>query len=87
MVKVDLCTLDNALENSYVSHFIGGKTIMFYNTFISTLQTVVASETQMYVSRSLSKMRNVFVTLYKTFADATARKTFYNKFWNIFWVS
>ncbi len=27
MVKVDLCTLDNALENSYVSHFMGGKTI------------------------------------------------------------
>ena len=26
MVKVDLCTLDNALENSYVSHFMGGKT-------------------------------------------------------------
>ena len=25
MVKVDLCTLDNALENSYVSHFMGGK--------------------------------------------------------------
>ena len=24
MVKVDLCTLDNALENSYVSHFMGG---------------------------------------------------------------
>jgi hypothetical protein len=45
MVKVDLCTLDNALENSYVSHFMGGKTInIVYNTFISTLQTVVAAE-------------------------------------------
>jgi hypothetical protein len=27
MVKVDLCTLENALENSYLSHFMGGKTI------------------------------------------------------------
>ncbi len=61
MVKVDLCTLDNALENSYVSHLMGGKTInIVYNTFISTLQTVVAAETQINVSRSLSKMKSAF---------------------------
>ena len=86
MVKVDLCTLDNALENSYVSHFMGGKTInIVYNTFISTLQTVVAAETQINVSRSLSKMKSVFVNLDKTFAAITSRKTFYSKFWNVFW--
>ena len=86
MVKVDLCTLDNALENSYVSHFMGGKTInIVYNTFISTLQTVVAAETQINVSRSLSKMKSVFVSLDKGFAAGTARKTYHNKFWNNFW--
>ena len=72
MVKVDLCTLDAALENSYVSHFMGGKTInIVYNTFISTLQTVVAAETQINVSRSLSKMKSVFVSLDKGFAVGT----------------
>jgi len=86
MVKVDLCTLDNALENSYVSHFMGGKTInIVYNTFISTLQTVVSADTQINVSRSLSKMKSVFVTLDKDFADSDARATFYNKSWNNFW--
>jgi hypothetical protein len=86
MVKVDLCTLDNALENSYVSHFMGGKTInIVYNTFISTLQTVVSADTQINVSRSLSKMKSVFVTLDKAFADTDDRATFYNKFWNNFW--
>ncbi len=86
MVKVDLCTLDNALENSYVSHFMGGKTInIVYNTFISTLQTVVAAETQINVSRSLSKMKSVFVTLDKGFAAGTSRLAWYNKFWNNFW--
>ena len=86
MVKVDICTLDNALENSYVSHFMGGKTInIVYNTFISTLQTVVAAETQINVSRSLSKMKSVFVTLDKGFAANTARLKWYNKFWNNFW--
>ena len=86
MVKVDLCTLDNALENSYVSHFMASKTInIVYNTFISTLQTVVAAETQINVSRSLSKMKSVFVTLDKSFGAGTTRLTFFNKFWNNFW--
>ncbi len=62
MVKVHLGTLDSALENSYVSHLMGGKTInIVYNTFISSFQTVVAAETQINVSRSLSKMKSVFV--------------------------
>ncbi len=76
MVKVDLCTLDNALENSYVSYFMGGKTInIVYTTFMSTLQTVVAAESQINVSRSLSKMRSVSVTLDRGFAASTPRKT------------
>ena len=84
MVKVDLCTLDNALDNSYTSHFLGGKTInIVYNTFISTLQTVVAAETQINVSRSLSKMKSVFVSLDKGFTGTRAQ--WFNKFWNNFW--
>ena len=55
MVKVDMCTLDNALDNSYVSHLLSGKTLnIVYNTFISSLQTVVSAETQINVSRGLS---------------------------------
>ncbi len=84
MVKVDLCTLGNALDNSYVSHFMGGKTInIVFNTFISTLQTVVSAETQINVSRSLSKMKSVFVTLDKVFEGT--RATHYKKVWNNFW--
>ena len=47
-----------------------------------TLQTVIAAETQINVSRSLSKMKSVFVTLDKGFT--TTRKTYYNKSWNNF---
>ncbi len=73
-------------ENNYVSHFMGGKTInIVYNTFISILQTVVAAETQINVSRSLSNMKSVFVTLDKTFKDGNGRALFYNNFWNNFW--
>ena len=84
MVKVDLRTLDNALDNSYNQHFVGGKTInIVYNTFISTLQTVVSAETQINVSRSLSKMKSVFVSLDKNFAGE--RLAYCNKTWNNFW--
>jgi len=84
MVKVDLCTLDNALENSYVSHFMGGKSInIVYNTFISSLQTVVSAETQINVSRSLSKMKSVFISLDKAFTGDRLNHAW--KFWNNFW--
>ena len=84
MVKVDLCTLDNALENSYVSHFMGGKTInIVYNTFISSLQTVVSAETQINVSRSLSKMKSVFISLDKSFSNNRSNHAY--EFWNNFW--
>ncbi len=47
---------------------MGGKKInTVYNTLISALQTVVAAETQINVSRSLSNTKSVFVSLDKTF--------------------
>jgi hypothetical protein len=89
MVKVDMCTLDNALDNSYVSHLLSGKTLnIVYNTFISSLQTVVSAETQINVSRSLSKMKSLFMTLDRDFLVGGAisnRSTHYNKRWNNFW--
>ncbi len=56
-----------------------------YNTFISSLQTVVSADTQINVSRSLSKMESVFVSLDKAFAASTPRLTYYNKGWNNVW--
>ena len=86
MVKVDMCSLDNALDNSYVSHLLGGKTInIVYNTFISSLQTIVSNDSQINVSRSLSKLKSMFVTLDKDFGSGTPRQTFYNKQHNNFW--
>jgi len=84
MVKCDLCSLDNALDNSYVSHLLSGKTInIVYNTFISSLQTIVSADSQINVSRSLSKMKSMFLSLDKDFAGS--RATFYNKRFNNFW--
>ena len=84
VVKTDLCTLDNALENSYVSHLLSGKTInLVYNTFVSSLQTLVSYDTQINVSRSLSKMKSMFITLDKDLGGA--RNKHFNKQYNNFW--
>jgi hypothetical protein len=84
MMKVDLCTLDNALDNNYVSHLLGGKSLnIVYNTFISNIQTILSGDTQINVSRSLSKLKSVFVSLERDFAGA--RNTYHNKQWNSFY--
>jgi len=84
VVKTDLCTLDNALDNSYVSHLLSGKTInLVYNTFVSSLQTMVSHDTQINVSRSLSKMKSMFISLDKDFT--AGRSLHFNKSYNNFW--
>ena len=63
MIKADLCTLDNALNNNYVAHLLSGKSRnIIYNTFVSNIQTILSGGTQIKVARSLSKLRSVFIT-------------------------
>ena len=38
-VKVNMCTLDNALDNSYAQHLLGGRSLpISYNTFVSQIK-------------------------------------------------
>ena len=63
---------------------MGGKTInIVYNTFISSLQTVVSAETQINASRSFSKMKSVFISLDKAMSGNRDNHAY--KFWNNFW--
>ena len=63
-MKMDLVSLDNALDNSYVKHSLSGESLnIVYTTFISSSQTLVSSDTQVNASRSLSNMKSVFVSL------------------------
>jgi hypothetical protein len=42
-VKVDLCTLDNALDNSYAEHLLSGKALPInYNMFVSQMQSILS---------------------------------------------
>ena len=86
-VKVDLCTLDNALDNSYAEHLLSGKALPInYNTFVSQMQSILSGvngqqKVRLNVTRALSRLKSVFVTLYKSM-PATEKGT---KEWNTFY--
>ncbi len=84
MLKCDVCTLDNALDNNYTSHLLSGKSLnIVYNTFISNIQTILTNDSQINISRSVSKLKIVLLTLEKDFTGA--RKLYYAKQWNNFY--
>ncbi len=69
-VKVDVCTLDNALDNSYAQHLLSGKSLpISYNTFVSQMQSISGQDAPLInVSRALTRLKSVFVTLNKDIA-------------------
>ncbi len=82
-VKVDVCTLDNALDNSYALHLLQGKSLpISYNTFVSQLQTISGQDAPLVnVSRALTRLKSVFVTLHK---DTGVTWPGNRKLWNTF---
>jgi len=73
-VKVDLCTLDNALDNSFAQHLLdGGSLPINYNTYISQMMSVIGGnvggvtvgqkDIQHTITRAVSRLKSVFVTL------------------------
>ena len=69
-IKCDILTLDNSLDNSYVNHLLGGNTLkIVYDTYVSSIQTITSADTQVNVSRSLTYLRSIFMSLDKTFSE------------------
>ena len=61
--KMDLCTLDNVLDNEYAQHVLAGKALHInYNTYISQLQSVLSADIAVNVTRALTRLKSVFVT-------------------------
>ena len=54
-----------------------------YDTYISSLQTITSADTQVNVSRSLTALRSVFMSLDKTFTGGRVR--WHNKSWTTFY--
>ena len=64
-IKCDLCTLDNALNNSYVEHLLSGKSLPIQYEQYFTLQQTASGSNSITVSitRSASRLKKVFFTL------------------------
>ena len=78
-----MCTLDNALDNSYAQHLLQGKSLpISYNTLVSQLQTISGQDAPLVnVSRALTRLKSVFVTLHK---DAGVVWPGNRKYWDSF---
>ena len=66
-VKCDLCTLDNALENSYEAHLLDKGTLPInYNTYINQTQNITGQvDIAINVSRAISRLKSVFINFSK----------------------
>ena len=62
-LKCDLVTLDNGLENEYVAHLLAGKSLPInYDTYISQMQTIADYNYACNITRSLTRLKSVFVS-------------------------
>ena len=65
-IKVDLCSLDNDLNNEYTAHLLAGKALPIkYSTLISQQSTISGHNVAVQVSRAVSRLQKCFITLYK----------------------
>jgi hypothetical protein len=79
--KCDLLTLDSQLDNSFAEHLLGGGSLPInYNTFISQMQTVSGTKLGVNVSRAVTRLKSIFVSLQKDVSGAPGYKG-----WNTFW--
>ena len=83
-IKCDLCTLDNALENSYAKHLFEGKALPInYSTYISQSQTTSNFDFTINVARAVTRLKSVFLSMVG--ANPTGAQTPNLKEFNNFW--
>jgi hypothetical protein len=77
-LKCDVLTLDNGLENSYAQHFLdGGKVPIPMTTYVSQSQTLAKqSEESIHVTRSMTRLKAMYLTFEGTSTNDTARTQF-----------
>jgi hypothetical protein len=73
VIKVDICTLDNALNNEYAALLLSGKSLPInYSSFVTQLQSITGQTPSVNITRALSRLKSVFVTFDQAY---TAAKT------------
>ena len=94
MLKADVVTLDNALDNEYAQHLLEGKTLpISYNTYVSQLLSLQTSSGNFTanITRSFTRLKSVFATFYQSTIVANTNLTAgtlsgdFRKEWNTFY--
>lgn len=86
-LKCDVITLDNALDNEYAQHLLSGKSlpINFSSYYTGVQVSTGGSDNTVNVSRALTRMKSVFVSMFKSqTADPTQATSLHevNTFWH-----
>ena len=71
--KMDLLTLDSSLQNEYASHLLSGKSLpISFSSFNHTNQSTNGDKDfSAHIHRALTRLKSVFITLYREGATAT----------------
>jgi hypothetical protein len=94
-VKVDICVLDNALNNEYAALLLSGKALPInYSSYVSQLQSISGQNPSVNITRALSRLKSVFVTLDQAIPDNESKEIgsdrhirIWKKWWNDFFSS
>ena len=90
VVKCDICVLDNALNNEYAALLLSGKALPInYSSYVTQLQSISGSTPSINITRALSRLKSVFVTLDQALTSAKATQkdlhiAVWKKWWNDF---
>ena len=88
-VKCDICTLDTGLKNSYADHLSkGGEFPLAYNTYVSQTQSLYSGtngqqQVRLNVTRALTRLTHLFITLDKNPAATNVVLKDWNSFYSI----
>ena len=78
-LKADLVTLDNSLDNEYSQHLLSGTTLpIHFSTFTCASQVITSLNTTVNVSRALTRLKGVFVTMSTDSGGALEVDNFYH---------
>ena len=82
-LKCDLVQLDNSLDNEYAQHLLSGKSLPInFSTFTCSSQVITSLDTSVNVQRSFTRLKSVFVSLYKQDAVQHPNRKEVNYFWH-----
>lgn len=69
-IKCDICRMDNQLENEFAQKFNSGQSIAVnYSTYVVQQQSLAGQSPTLNITRALSKLKSVFLTLTGKTAD------------------